>query len=47
VKTHSRAIYRKLGVSSRHDATERARELALLEPTRLRPGGEHDDALAS
>jgi LuxR family maltose regulon positive regulatory protein len=30
VKTHSRAIYRKLGVSSRQAATERARELALL-----------------
>jgi LuxR family transcriptional regulator, maltose regulon positive regulatory protein len=27
VKTHTRAIYRKLGVSSRRDATRRAREL--------------------
>lgn len=31
VKTHSRAIYRKLGVSSRQAATDRARELALLD----------------
>jgi len=30
VKTHSRAIYRKLGVSSRQQAIERARELELL-----------------
>jgi LuxR family maltose regulon positive regulatory protein len=30
VKTHSRAIYRKLGVSSRQEATARARELELL-----------------
>ncbi|MGH9251649.1 MAG: LuxR C-terminal-related transcriptional regulator [Acidimicrobiales bacterium] len=30
VKSHSRAIYRKLGVSSRERAIERARELALL-----------------
>jgi LuxR family maltose regulon positive regulatory protein len=30
VKSHSRAIYRKLGVSSRAQAIERARELALL-----------------
>jgi LuxR family maltose regulon positive regulatory protein len=48
VKTHNRAIYRKLGVCSRRDATERARELALLEPTRPTPlRGEHGDALAS
>jgi ATP/maltotriose-dependent transcriptional regulator MalT len=31
VKTHSRAIYRKLGVSSRQEATARARELELLD----------------
>jgi LuxR family transcriptional regulator, maltose regulon positive regulatory protein len=30
VKTHSRAIYRKLGVSSRQEATDRASELELL-----------------
>jgi ATP/maltotriose-dependent transcriptional regulator MalT len=30
VKSHTRAIYRKLGVSSRHDAIRRGRELALL-----------------
>jgi LuxR family maltose regulon positive regulatory protein len=49
VKTHSRAIYRKLGVSSRPAATERARELDLLEPRRdgQKPVEKHDDALAS
>lgn len=31
VKTHVRRIYRKLGVSSRADAIDRARELSLLE----------------
>ena len=31
VKTHSQAIYRKLGVSSRKQAVERARDLGLLE----------------
>ena len=30
VKSHSRAIYRKLGASSREEAIERARELALI-----------------
>jgi DNA-binding CsgD family transcriptional regulator len=30
VKTHTQAIYRKLRVSSRHDAVQRARELAIL-----------------
>ena len=30
VKSHTRAIYRKLGVSSRHDAIRRGRELAIL-----------------
>jgi LuxR family maltose regulon positive regulatory protein len=30
VKTHTRAIYRKLRVSNRHDAVQRARELAIL-----------------
>jgi LuxR family maltose regulon positive regulatory protein len=30
VKTHTRSIYRKLGVSSREEAIERARELGLL-----------------
>jgi LuxR family transcriptional regulator, maltose regulon positive regulatory protein len=29
IKTHTRSIYRKLGVSSRHDAVERGRELGL------------------
>ena len=37
VKTHLKQIYRKLGVASRRDAIERARELHLLGPsTRLR-----------
>ena len=30
VKTHSKSIYRKLGVSTRAEAVERARELDLL-----------------
>jgi DNA-binding CsgD family transcriptional regulator len=30
VKSHTRAIYRKLGVSSRHEAIQRGRELAIL-----------------
>ncbi|MCG7635443.1 LuxR C-terminal-related transcriptional regulator [Gordonia McavH-238-E] len=30
VKTHQQAIYRKLGVSSRRDAVDRARERNLL-----------------
>jgi ATP/maltotriose-dependent transcriptional regulator MalT len=30
VKSHLRAIYRKLGVSSRHEAVRRARALAIL-----------------
>jgi len=30
VKTHVQSIYRKLGVSSRHEAIERARDLGLL-----------------
>jgi ATP/maltotriose-dependent transcriptional regulator MalT len=30
VKTHQRAIYRKLGVSQRHDAVHRAKQLGLL-----------------
>jgi LuxR family transcriptional regulator, maltose regulon positive regulatory protein len=30
VKTHTQAIYRKLGVSTRHDAVEQARRLGLL-----------------
>jgi LuxR family maltose regulon positive regulatory protein len=48
VKTHSRAIYRKLGVSSRPEATERARELDLLEPRRVvQEPVEKRDALAS
>ena len=32
VKTHARAIYRKLGVSSRGEAVELARGAALVEP---------------
>jgi ATP/maltotriose-dependent transcriptional regulator MalT len=47
VKTHSRAIYRKLGVSSRQAATERARELALLGHGRGRGVGAAGGALAS
>jgi ATP/maltotriose-dependent transcriptional regulator MalT len=31
VKTHVRSIYRKLGVSSRDDALQRAREIALIQ----------------
>jgi LuxR family maltose regulon positive regulatory protein len=31
IKTHVRSIHRKLGVSSRAQAVERARELGLLE----------------
>jgi ATP/maltotriose-dependent transcriptional regulator MalT len=30
VKTHTNAIYRKLGVSSRHDAISRARDMDIL-----------------
>jgi LuxR family maltose regulon positive regulatory protein len=30
VKTHAQAIYRKLGVSTRHDAVARARESGVL-----------------
>ena len=30
VKTHAQAVYRKLGVSSRHDAVRRGRELGIL-----------------
>ena len=37
VKTHLKQVYRKLGVASRRDAIDRARELHLLGPsTRLR-----------
>ena len=37
VKTHLKQVYRKLGVASRRDAINRARELHLLGPsTRLR-----------
>jgi LuxR family maltose regulon positive regulatory protein len=32
VHSHARSIYRKLGVSSRADALDRARELGLLSP---------------
>jgi ATP/maltotriose-dependent transcriptional regulator MalT len=32
VKTQARAIYTKLGVSSRTEAVERARGLGLLDP---------------
>jgi ATP/maltotriose-dependent transcriptional regulator MalT len=30
VKTQIQSVYRKLGVNSRHEAVERARELGLL-----------------
>jgi LuxR family transcriptional regulator, maltose regulon positive regulatory protein len=33
VKTHTRALYRKLGATSREDAVARAEALGLLEPT--------------
>jgi len=36
VQTHLRSIYRKLGVASRMQAVERARELGLLEADTLR-----------
>jgi LuxR family maltose regulon positive regulatory protein len=36
VKTHMRHIYAKLGVHSRSDAVERARELGLLAPSARR-----------
>ena len=29
IKTHTQAIYRKLGVSTRHDAVARARQLGI------------------
>jgi LuxR family maltose regulon positive regulatory protein len=32
VKTHARAVYRKLDVSSRAEAVERARQAGLLDP---------------
>jgi LuxR family maltose regulon positive regulatory protein len=32
VKSHLKGVYRKLGVSSRSDAVERARETGLLPP---------------
>ena len=30
VKTHAQAIYRKLGVSSRHEAVQRGRDIGVL-----------------
>jgi LuxR family transcriptional regulator, maltose regulon positive regulatory protein len=30
VKTHTKSIFRKLGVTARHDAVRRAREVGLL-----------------
>lgn len=30
IKTHARAIYRKLGVSTRQEAVERGREMGIL-----------------
>jgi LuxR family transcriptional regulator, maltose regulon positive regulatory protein len=30
IKTHTRALYRKLGVSDRQDAVARARELGIM-----------------
>lgn len=32
IKTHTRAVYQKLGVSSRKEALQRGRELAILPP---------------
>jgi LuxR family maltose regulon positive regulatory protein len=37
VKTHQRALYRKLGVQDRNTAVKRARELGLLRPTQRHP----------
>jgi len=34
VKTHAQSIYRKLGVSTRHDAVQRARQAGVLLPAR-------------
>ena len=39
VKGHLKAIYRKLGVSGRSDAVERARRLGLLDPAADHPSG--------
>jgi LuxR family maltose regulon positive regulatory protein len=36
IRTHVRNVYLKLGVHSRADAVNRARELGLLSPTTLR-----------
>jgi LuxR family maltose regulon positive regulatory protein len=36
VRTHLRHIYSKLGVHNRSQAVERARQLGLLAPSRLR-----------
>ena len=36
VKTHVRSIFRKLGVTSRLEALERAREKALIEASGIR-----------
>jgi hypothetical protein len=38
IKTHIKHIYRKLGVSRRRDAVERARALRLLERLPAPPG---------
>ena len=47
VKTHQRAIYRKLGVSNRRGAVDQARALNMLEqpgPTILTRHPEHPDS---
>ena len=47
VKTHTRTLYRKLGVSSREEAVERATALGLPRRVRIHPGEPERGARAS